>query len=225
MDTNVIEYGVDGKINYSNHVGDFKYGESTEIVLDSVSILDSTNTGIYKQKYYSDGTITRASIKSYRDSTIEIEIKDLDTVLVSKSYYKKENLIKSTLKYSSRYGGEFTITHYHRKNKHSLKSTVLTTYLNGKQDSVEIKNHGNRKCYKKFEFNESKKEWYLKLILKRTKHKEISCETFYNEFHQMYFTTKKTTVFNDLGLPLSETTIDKYLGQIQKKVIYEYDFY
>lgn len=225
LDTNVIEYAFDGKINYTNQKSNFRYPAPVAILIDSVLILDSTNTNVHKRMYKSDTTITEVFVKNYGDSIIEIEIGKLDTIRVSKSYYRGKKIVKTTEQFSRKVGGSYSVVFYKRKSKKIIKAIALTTYLNGTQDSVQIINHGKRKCYKKFEFNENKKEWFLKLKLKRTKYKEIVCETFFNEYYQIYFTKKKTTIFNNFGLPISETTFDKYLAQIEKKVIYKYEFY
>ena len=117
------------------------------------------------------------------------------------------------------------ITLYNKITKKRERATVITLYENGSADTTKIDNNKRRRCFKTSVFNSAKNEWYVQEKIKYKQNKKIAWETFYHNYHKMYFTTKTTTLYNKRKLPISEIVYDTYLKQVQKKTIFEYEYF
>lgn len=73
-------------------------------------------------------------------------------------------------------------------------------------------------------FNDLKNEWFVHEKRSRvSKQKVILWQTFYHEFHKMYFTEKIIMAFNNYGYLKEIITYDKYLKRIISREVYLYE--
>jgi hypothetical protein len=222
-DTIIKEFNLDGTLKKSYRS---PYVTFSKIInLDSIVQISTENNFKHQREYWSDTTLIDIFTQNFGDSIIQIKTSGSDTIQINKSYFHKGKLVKChnrDLRYS--YGKFNEVITYEKKTKNHEIAIIITTYYeNGLTDTIKIDN--NKKRNKTFVFNSDKNEWFVKEKVKSKKRKIIIKETFYHDYHKMYFTTKITTIYNKYGLPISEIKYDTYLKHIESETTYKYDYY
>ena len=221
-DTTITEFNEDGSLKNLNP--DVIHGKVH--LLDSTVLISENNDFKHEREYWSDSTIVNSYTQNFGDSTVQTKIFEQDTIQINKSYFKNNKLIKSDHReFRPNYYRTREIRLYDVKTENREVATVITTVDNGFTDSIKIDYNERRRIYKTYVYNHYKKEWYIKEKIEGRKKKSVRWDTFYHDFHEVYFTTKTTITLNENRLPKSEIVYDTYLNRIEKKIIYHYEYY
>ena len=195
--------------------------------VDSIVLVSVYNNNKHQREYWSDTTFLDVYSQNFGDSIIEIKTSGIDTIQINKFYFHKGYLIKSHRReLRQNYSPYQEIRTYDRKTKTRENFTIVTTYFEGGLgDTVRVNNDYKKKLYKSLVFNSDKNEWYVIRKRKYYNRKIVYWETFYHDYHKMYFTTKTTIKYNKMKQPISEIKYDTYLKLIETKTTYEYEYY
>jgi hypothetical protein len=225
LDTLISDFNQDGTLTNPIKSSYVTFGKSVN--RDSLVLISNSQNLKHEREYWSDSTSIDIYTQIFNDSTIQTQLSKGDTIQINKSYFQNGKLIKCHNR-DMRYGyGKFNqIITYDTKTENREVATVITTYFqNGLTDTVRIDNNKKSRIYKTLVYNQDKKEWFEKEKTQLKKRKRILWETFYHDYHKMYFTTKTTINYNKYGLQISEEKYDTYLKHIETKTTYEYEYY
>jgi len=194
------------------------------INLDSVAVILENDSIRHTREFWSDTTFTDNYFRIFTDSIIKTKISKGDTLQIEIIYnYDKVKRGLTTFNYGFFYKRKVI---YEESNKNRVVATMITTYFkNGLTDTVKIEDDRKRNIFKTLVYNHDKNEWFVKERTKSKKNKRVVWETFYHDYHKMYFTTRTATNYNKLGLPIKEVQYDTYLKLIEVKTTYEYEYY
>jgi hypothetical protein len=224
QDTLISEFNQDGTLNPIKKPY-VTFGKSVN--RDSLVLISNSQNFRHEREYWSDSTSIDIYTQIFKDSTVQTQLSKGDTIQINKSYFQNGSLRKchnSDLRPS--YGKFKQIIIYDTKTENREIATVITTYFeNGLTDTIRIDNNKKFKVIKKLVYNQDKKEWFEKEKIQLKRRKRIEWETFYHDYHKMYFTTRTTISYNKYGLPISEEKYDTYLKHIKTKTTYEYEYF
>ncbi len=225
IDTIFLEFNTDGTLKKEYQNPSINIGKP--FWLDSIVLLSTDKNIKYQREYWSDKTLIDICTQDFGDSIIQIKTMSSDTIQINKSYFYKGQLVKSHNRdLRDSYGQYNEIIIYDKKTKNREIATKITTYFkDGLTDTVRVDNNKKKKLYKTLIFNSDKNEWFVSEKTKYYNRKKVFWETFYHDFHKMYFTTKTTTIYNKLEKPVTETKYDTYLRHIEMKSNYYYEYY
>lgn len=222
-DTLITEFNLDGSLLHP----DPEINWTKTIKIDSVVLISNMLNTRHEREYWSNTTFIDIYIQNSRDSIVQVKLIQNDTIQIHKSYFNKRVLVK-THNMNLRHGyGKYNELIYYDKNTNSTEiATVISTYFkDGLTDTIRIHNHKKRKIYKTLIYNPDMNEWYVKERIKYRKNKRVLLETFYHDYHKMYFKYKTTTKYNKYNLPVSEVIYDKYERVVDSKTKYQYEYY
>ena len=219
-DTIIYEYNMDGNLKEQD-----QNPPTTSYYLGTMDTLYWDDTTRHLRYDSSDSTFVDLFWKNYGDSIIVTRISANDTVEINKSFFHKGRLIKSQELYLKDNFGKYNkIRLYDHKSKNRAFVTIISTkFKGGLSDTTWLNN--KKKIHKKIVFNEYNNECYVKEKIKYRNRKKIFWETFYNNAQKMYFTTKITTRYNKMQLPVSIINYDTYMHQVETKTVYFYEYY
>ncbi len=222
-DTTVTEFNHDGSLKYPDP--NVTWGKT--IYLDSIVLISKNNDLTHEREYWSDSTSVNIYTQNFSDSSVQIKVFRKDTIQINKSYFRNGKLIKSDNRDLRPRSSKFKeIILYHVKTNNREVTTVITTsFQNGLTDTMKIDINKKRNIYKTLSYNYDKKEWFVNEKIKSGDNKKVVWETFYHDYHKMYFTTKTTITLYDNGLPESEIVYDTYLKLTEQKTLYKYEYY
>lgn len=222
IDTLVIEYYPDGKRKTlrEDHIIS---GKTT--YLDSVKTVVKTKDLIHVQEYWSDTTIHDAYTRLWADSMQKLTIRGKDT-LENKRFYYDHGQVTKILWYSHYCCYENRYLWDKEFRNKQLKALIIYRFASTPvYDSMQVDNDYKNHIYKKLIYNKYEKEWFVEEKVKSKKRKHTVWNTFYHDYHKMYFTTRTTTKYNKCGDVVSEIKYDTYLKQVESKTIYLYEYY
>lgn len=222
-DTIITEFNQDGSLKYPNP--NMTWGKP--IYIDSTVLISKNSDYKHEREYWSDSTSVNIYTQNFRDSSVQTKVFRKDTIQINKSYFKKGKLIKSDNRdLRPSYSKSKEIILYDVKTRNREVATVITmSYLNGPIDTVKIDYNKKRRVYKTLVYNHDKNEWFVKEKIKSGNKKKIIWDTFYHDYHKMYFTTKTTINLDENGLPESKSVYNINLNHIEEKTMYYYEYY
>jgi len=225
QDTIISEFNQDGILTNPIKNPYVTFGKSVN--RDSLVLISNGQNLKHEREYWSDSTSIDIYTQIFKDSTVQIQLSKSDTIQINKSYFQNGNLRKCHNRDLRPMYGKFNqIIIYDTKTENREIATVITTYFqNGLTDTIRIDNNSKTKVFKNLVYNQDKKEWFEKEKTQLKRSKRIEWETFYHDYHKLYFTTKTTIRYNKYGLPISEEKYDTYLKHIETKTTYEYEYY
>jgi hypothetical protein len=224
IDTTVTEYNREGlPINDSKN-----YADRFVFPIDTFDIDTSANL-LQMRIMLSDSSIQEYRLYDFQDSVITISLSSAqDTLSTYKVYYSEGNCIKTAIKSFPLQAYPHTeIVLYEQDNFWQTKKTRITAF--GKTESTDtVKTVYNKlfKIRKELEYNPIKQEWFVRTKTKYRKNSLTVWETFYHDYHKMYFTTITKTKYNKHFLPIKETIYDaRFRWRAECEKIFEYEFY
>ncbi|MFK7970169.1 MAG: hypothetical protein AB8F95_07365 [Bacteroidia bacterium] len=198
--------------------------------VDSLIAISNTDSHTHMREYWCDSTTVEVYIRDFQDSLIEVKIKEGDTIQINRQFFNKGRLVKSSkMKLHNDFLFQSQVILFEKKTKSRTRAMIIRfaeyPYPTLAKDTIFFDNHYKRRIYKTLIFNPLKRKWLVSKKAKVRDHKKVTIAYWWDEDFKKYPPTITTIRYNEYGHIISEIVYDRYLREIEKKVLYKYEYW